>query len=134
MWSAAVREGEEGLHVDDFADVLLLASLTVLASAAACAAMPADAQDPRNIESVREGRAVAQRVCARCHSVGPTGKSPNPKSPPFRTIVARHGADHLPGALFLDGTVLRHPVMPQFEFQAVEVDGLIAYIRSLARK
>ena len=117
-----------------FADLLSLGSLMVSVSAAVCAAMPADAQDPRNIESVNEGRAVAERVCARCHSVGPTGKSPNPKSPPFRTIVARHGADHLPGALFLDGTVLRHPGMPQFEFQTVEVDGLIAYIRSLARK
>jgi mono/diheme cytochrome c family protein len=116
------------------AEVLLLSLLMVSSGATVCAAMPADAQDPRNAESVRAGRAVAERVCARCHAVGRTGESPNPKSPPFRTIVARHGADHLPGALFLDGTVLRHPGMPQFEFQTVEVDGLIAYIRSLAHE
>ena len=96
--------------------------------------MPADAQDPRNIESVRAGAVVAERVCARCHAVGSTGESPNPKSPTFRGIVARHGADKLPGALFLDGTVLRQPGMPQSEFQIEEVDGLIAYIRSLARE
>jgi hypothetical protein len=34
----------------------------------------------------------------------------------------------------LEGTVMRHPSMPQFEYKTFEVDGLVAYVRSLAGK
>lgn len=115
----------------NFASLVFLCGLIVSAGPTACAAMPADAQDLRNVESVRVGRTVAGRVCAHCHSVGASGESLNPKAPTFREIVAHHGVDTLPGALFLDGTVLRHPGMAQFD---LEVDGLIADIRSLGRQ
>jgi mono/diheme cytochrome c family protein len=123
----------QGDDVNKIFHALLLAFALLSWSAGGVAAMPSDAQDPTNSDSVRVGRSVAQRNCARCHAVGPRGASRNPKSPPFRTIVARNRARHLPGALFLDGTVLRHPGMPQFELRTAEVDGLIAYVRSLAK-
>ena len=114
--------------------IFLLLVIALFFNPVAGMAMPADAQDPSNLESVRAGQVVADRVCSRCHAVGLQGKSRNPKSPPFRTIVARHPDKDLPGVFFLDGTVLSHPGMPQFEFQITQVDGLIAYIRSLAQK
>lgn len=108
------------------------AAIWVLSAAAL--AMPSDAQNPDNAASVRAGKSVAARYCARCHAIGPSGKSRNPKSPPFRTIVPTHHGGHLAGDLFIDGTVVRHPGMPQFELRPFEVDGLIAYMRLIAHR
>ncbi len=52
------------------------------------------------------------------------GKSPIPGSPPFRTIVPSHREGHLPGDLFIDGTIVHHPGMPQFELRPREGDGV----------
>ncbi len=113
---------------------LLCAAAVLTLCMAPAVAMPSDAQDPTNADSIETGRVVAQKYCARCHAIGPRGASRNPKSPPFRTIVARRRGGHLPGDLFIDGTIVRHPGMPQFELRTFEVDGLIAYIRRIARK
>ena len=37
-------------------------------------------------EEQRHGKEMLQELCARCHSVGRTGASPNRLAPPFRTF------------------------------------------------
>lgn len=95
-------------------------------------AMPADAQRPDNIESAKVGHEVAQRHCAGCHAIEKTGVSPNPKSPPFPLIAERY-LDANPSPVLIDGTVVRHPGMPEFKFLEHETDGLVAYLRRVSR-
>jgi mono/diheme cytochrome c family protein len=96
-------------------------------------AMPADAQRPENAESARIGERVAREHCSRCHAIGKTGQSPNPKSPPFPLIAERYRNNN-PAPVLIDGTVVRHPGMPEFTMLSYETDGLVAYIRRISRK
>lgn len=96
-------------------------------------AMPADAQRPENSESAQIGREVAQRHCSSCHAIDPGGLSPNPKSPPFPLIAERFENDN-PAPVLIDGTVIRHPGMPEFRLLEHETDGLVAYIRRISRR
>lgn len=100
---------------------------------AASLAMPADAQRPENSESAKIGREVAQRHCSVCHAIDATGASSNPKSPPFPLIAERFENDN-PAPVLIDGTVIRHPGMPEFRLLEHETDGLVAYIRRISRR
>jgi mono/diheme cytochrome c family protein len=111
----------------------LLASLVLACSVALTVAMPADAQRPENSQSVRVGRLVAQEHCASCHAVGRRGQSPNPKAPRFPLIAERYPGNN-PAPVLIDGTVVRHPGMPEFRFLENETDGLVAYIRRISRR
>ncbi|MBX9758232.1 MAG: cytochrome c [Beijerinckiaceae bacterium] len=94
-------------------------------------AMPADAQNPDNAESVAIGREAAQEWCARCHAIGRTGASPNKASPPLRAVAHKYRDKSISSILIIDGTVVEHRGMPRFEVPVEKADGLIAYIRSL---
>ena len=96
-------------------------------------AMPADAQRPENAESAEVGKRVAQQYCSRCHAIEATGLSPTPKSPAFPLIAERYPNGN-PAPVLIDGTVVRHPGMPEFSLLANETDGLVAYIRRISRK
>jgi mono/diheme cytochrome c family protein len=114
---------------------------TALAAGAICIfgvqsfshAMPADAQRPDNRESARVGRDVAKRYCAGCHAIGRTGSSPNPKAPRF-ALIAELYPDNNPANVLTDGTVIRHPGMPEFRMLPAETDGLVAYLRRISRQ
>ncbi|MFA6966008.1 c-type cytochrome [Bosea sp. (in: a-proteobacteria)] len=95
-------------------------------------AMPADAQRPDNAESVAIGKRVAQRHCGGCHAIEAGGASPNPPSPPFPLIAERYPGSN-PAPVLIDGTVVRHPGMPEFSLIEHETDGLVAYIRRVSR-
>ena len=107
---------------------------SAFAASAPASAMPADAQNPANRESVAIGRKAAQTYCARCHAIGRTGASPNRKSPPLRRVAHKYRNKSISSVLIIDGTVVRHKGMPQFDVSVEEADGLIAYIRSLERR
>ncbi len=96
-------------------------------------AMPADAQRPENTESAEIGHKVAERLCSGCHAIGRDGESPNPKSPRFPLIAERY-RDGNPASVLIDGTVVKHPGMPEFQLVENETDGLVAYIRRISRK
>ena len=98
------------------------------------AAMPADAQDPRNALSVAQGKRAAHHYCSKCHATGPVGVSPKSAATSFRHIAKKYHAKPIAGSLFIDGTIIRHPGMPEFEIPIEEADGLIAYTRSLGRR
>lgn len=80
------------------------------------------------------GASVAKANCSRCHAVGRTGASANPKSPPFRYLARRYPLSNLEEALG-EGIVVGHegPEMPQFQFNAKQVEALLAYLASIQR-
>ena len=77
-----------------------------------------------------QGRVLALRLCARCHSVDKTGSSPLLAAPPFRTLGERWPVGHIAEAL-AEGISTRHPAMPVFELNPVEIEDLIAWLEEL---
>jgi mono/diheme cytochrome c family protein len=78
----------------------------------------------------RQGRALADRLCAQCHAIGRSGLSPHVGAPPFRTLGNRIDLDTFPKQLrghFSSG----HPDMPTFHFTRNDARALIAYLRSI---
>jgi cytochrome c len=80
---------------------------------------------------IQRGQAIAEQLCARCHSVAMAGDSPMNLAPPFRSLSQRYPVEHLAEAL-AEGIVTGHPAMPQFKFNTAEIDALLAFIDSLA--
>jgi mono/diheme cytochrome c family protein len=113
--------------------IAALVGLALVVGKLPAQAMPADAQRPDNAESAAIGKQVAQRHCGGCHAIEATGASPNPKAPPFPLIAERYHGDN-PAPVLIDGTVVRHPGMPEFNLSEDETDGLVAYIRRVSRR
>jgi len=101
--------------------VLALAGVMVLSACASHGPLPAPAE---------RGHAIVEQHCSSCHAIGPTGESPAPEAPPFRTLSANYRVDTLEEAL-AEGISVGHPAMPQFAFAPEEVDALIAYLDSI---
>lgn len=103
---------------------------TAPAPAPAKSRAPAPFPEPGN---VAEGRAFAQENCSACHAVGPTGTSPYPPAPPFRTLHQKYDVEGLAEA-FAEGILVGHKgekQMPEFVMTADQIDDLIAYLKSL---
>jgi mono/diheme cytochrome c family protein len=101
----------------------------ILGALAAATIVCAEDPDP----GVARGRVFAEQNCGRCHAVGPSGESPNPKAPPFRTLHERYPIENLTESL-AEGLRTGHPEMPQFEaLDPAQIDDLIAYLKSLER-
>src|ERR1044071_6438272 len=81
---------------------------------------------------VQRGHNFAQANCAHCHAIGQTGESPLPKAPPFRSLHLRYPVEYLIESL-AEGIRTAHPAMPQFELDVEQIEGLIAYLKSLER-
>ncbi len=84
---------------------------------------------------VAGGEAIAKANCSRCHAIGAQGASPNPKSPPFRTLAKKYPLADLEEAL-AEGIVVGHEgqEMPAFSFSPRQIKALLAYIASVQRK
>ncbi|MEQ1611664.1 MAG: tetratricopeptide repeat protein [Hyphomicrobiaceae bacterium] len=79
---------------------------------------------------VREGRALVEAACSRCHATGVTGASPNSKAPEFRILQHRHPVMALREPLSR-GIAAQHDEMPKFAFKDAEIDAIVAYINSM---
>ncbi|MGE0259828.1 MAG: cytochrome c [Alphaproteobacteria bacterium] len=102
---------------------------TVLSLAAPIIATAAHAGDPD--PAIERGQAFAEQNCGRCHAIGRSDESPNPKAPPFRTLHRRYPVENLTEAL-AEGLKTGHPEMPQFdELDTEQIDDLIVYLKSL---
>jgi mono/diheme cytochrome c family protein len=89
------------------------------------ASLPAYAQDP-----VRQGRALVQEFCARCHAVGRTGRGPHASAPPFRVLGRSFDLDQFP-RLLERGISSGHPDMPEFKFSEEDARAVRAYLRTI---
>ncbi|KAB2915070.1 MAG: tetratricopeptide repeat protein [Hyphomicrobiaceae bacterium] len=78
----------------------------------------------------REGKALVEINCSRCHAVGSRGASPNAKAPEFRNLHERHALLSLREPLSR-GIAAPHDEMPKFPLSVAEIDKIVAYINSL---
>lgn len=91
---------------------------------------PTDATAESN-RLVASGKQLAQKNCAWCHAIGPTGASPNPRAPRWRDLYKRHPILALRDPLSR-GIARPHDEMPKFALADGEIDTIIAYINSLS--
>ncbi len=77
-----------------------------------------------------QGRRLAQLYCARCHAIDRVSPSPLRIAPPFRTLHERYPVEMLQEAL-AEGIVTGHPTMPEFSFEADQVNDFILFLKSL---
>ena len=82
--------------------------------------------------AAEQGRALAEKKCARCHAIGRTGDSAHEDAPPFRTIGGKYPVENLEEA-FAEGIVVGHPDMPQFELAPDRISALLAHIEAVSR-
>lgn len=107
-----------------------MSRLVVLAVMLLLGALPARA-DPAML---KRGKEIARSNCGRCHAIGRSGESPNPKSPPFRMLEKRYPLHNLEEALG-EGIVVGHEgtEMPQFKLSTPQIEALLAYLHSIQR-
>jgi len=107
-------------------------SRIVIASAALCliaAGGPAWAESAQKPD-IAAGRALAERLCAKCHAIGKTGPSPFKPAPPFRTFESKWPLEVLEEPL-AEGIMVGHKAMPEFKFAPEQIGDLLGYIASL---
>jgi len=102
-----------------FAPIILTAALALTAIQPAAAA-----------PDIKQGETLLTRDCGRCHAVGRTGASPDKAAPAFRTVGQRYPVESLEEALG-EGLMSGHPDMPEFKYDADDVGGIIAYLKSI---
>lgn len=81
---------------------------------------------------VLPGEEILKSECSACHAIGPTGASPNPRSPPFRDVVKRYPPENLIEAL-AEGITTGHNEMPEFIFEPNEIMDIVDYLNTLKK-
>lgn len=109
----------------------MTSTTAVLMAFAALAGIASAASAQSNGAVSREGFALLDANCARCHAIGRTGPSPLESAPPFRTLARKYPLENLSEAL-AEGIMTGHPAMPQFAFKPVEIDAILAYLQQIA--
>lgn len=77
-----------------------------------------------------DGKALLEKNCARCHSIGATGDSPLKGAPPLREVYLGKPIEMLEQGLE-EGLGSRHPDMPQVQFSAEQANAILDYLGSL---
>ncbi len=104
------------------------------ATAAACAAQPAQLYEPlapsERAVLVAEGREIAVSQCSACHATGVDDASSRADAPPLRDIFERYDSAALAGNMMI-GVHVGHPDMPLFHMGPRGVDALVEYLYSI---
>ncbi len=79
---------------------------------------------------VETGWQLVEEYCSVCHATGAVGLSPHHGAPPFRSLHDRFDVDALEEGL-VEGLVSGHPDMPEFEFDPIQAQAIISYLKSL---
>ena len=104
---------------------LALFSLVLLfVVAVSTSAMAQQAGDPA------AGAAYAKQYCSKCHAIGDTQISPEPKAPRFKDIANTPGMTPVVLDVWLRTP---HVYMPNIVVEADQIDNVIAYILSLKK-
>ena len=83
--------------------------------------------------SIKKGQKLAQKLCASCHNIEKSGKSPEKLAPPFRTFASKWPLESLEEAL-AEGIVVGHSIMPEFEFKTDDITAMLDFMADLAKK
>lgn len=84
-------------------------------------------------QNLKHGEELLVKNCASCHAVGRNGESSNKLAPPFRTLGQRYPVESLEESLG-EGIMSGHPDMPEFKFDARDVDAIIVYLKSIQQR
>lgn len=103
-------------------------AMAAAALASACTTTPAPESD--YVGDPAQGRDLAERLCASCHSIEATGASPRSDAPPLRTVLAGYPADEL-AATLQDAKHVAFLRMPAFHLGEHGGADLVAYIASI---
>jgi cytochrome c len=109
--------------------VLMLAGFTTSALAREPSIHPKSSNESPRAQ-ILAGRHIAERNCQTCHAISKIGASPNPRSPPLRTLSTKYPIDSLQEA-FAEGVLVGHSDMPEFMFEPAQIDALLAYVKSI---
>lgn len=101
-------------------------SQTALIVIGSIAITPAIAQD------VVRGQKIAERHCARCHSINTGENSRHRLAPPFPIIANRYSVWGLQEAL-AEGIVVGHADMPPFTFSPDQINNLLSFMDTFTR-
>jgi mono/diheme cytochrome c family protein len=82
--------------------------------------------------AAQRGQIIARTHCARCHAIDRVSASPLAIAPPFRTLHKKYPVENLEEAL-AEGLSTGHPTMPEFRFEADQINDFIAFLRTLER-
>lgn len=112
---------------------MTLAQLVVATALAATLATLLGLAPARAAGDLKTGEELLTKNCGACHAVGRGGDLPQKDAPAFRTLGKRYPIDSLEEALS-EGIMSGHPDMPEFTFDADEVGGIIAYLKSIQQR
>jgi cytochrome c len=110
-------------------------AFSLMAGISAALALGSFAAQSADRTLLQRGRIIAKTNCARCHAIGTSGASANPKAPPFRHIARKYPLANLEEAL-AEGIVVGHegPEMPRFALTTEQIEALLAYLTSIQKK
>ena len=102
--------------------IYFIATFTALAGAI-------DFCHAQGVGDPKEGLALAQQVCSRCHAtVAAQVNSPNSRAPRFPDLATTPG---MTGTALFVALTTPHAGMPMFTFTGEQRDDIISYILSL---
>jgi len=79
----------------------------------------------------KRGKALLQSLCSRCHAIGPTGASPHPDAPPFRTFGDSKLYDEDFAQRLQTGLSTIHKDMPSFQFDRPDAEAVVNYLKAI---
>ncbi|MGY3453280.1 c-type cytochrome [Bradyrhizobium sp. USDA 4353] len=79
----------------------------------------------------KRGKALLQSLCSQCHAIGPTGASPHPDAPPFRTFGDSKLYDEDFAQRLQTGLSTIHKDMPSFQFDRPEAEAVVNYLKAI---
>jgi mono/diheme cytochrome c family protein len=93
------------------------------------------APGPHSPALIARGHAIAKKNCARCHAIGASDQSGDPKSPPFRELARKYPISGLEESL-AEGILVGHQglEMPHFQLTPAQIEALLAYMDSVQVK
>jgi mono/diheme cytochrome c family protein len=143
MWTEATNKQEDGGElcgaqrfrsnkIGMWIALSLSCSLSVIVPVTAQPSLPPPAASEPNVPlspSERRGFRLVRLNCARCHAIDKVSESPLAIAPPFRTLHLKYPVSDLQRPL-AQGV---HPVMPRFQFEASQIEDIMAYLKTLER-
>ncbi|MFN3348954.1 c-type cytochrome [Pseudorhodoplanes sp.] len=81
-------------------------------------------------QNAQRGAAIARAHCANCHAIDKLSPSALKDAPPFRDLHKMYPVENLQEAL-AEGIVTGHPGMPEFRFDAAQVNDFIVFLNTL---
>lgn len=96
----------------------------------ACAVFLVLATADRVGATVEQGRSLVIRLCAACHGIDKSDRSPHASALPFRRLEPRVDLDELEARL-REGILAGHPDMPMFKLNREEAHAVVQYLRAI---